>query len=385
MKIMAKVGMKTLLNMVGIKKNSKTTYIEKDCSKCPNSKASLRKEFERNVVIGRFKNDQYDLFMSIMYKPDECMNCIGQERIIYDNEKNRYQLQSLSKLTKSQIFQMLYYHFKCKSDGLVLHEDIKETAKSINCSEETVKNNLDFLSNEGYIGFTKQNRSRIYNLSITGYSDYHSKKEQGGRGYLYFSMHQFKDLLKVNNINELRILIREFILQEKHLYSNTKSTLSDENDKKSFIESVRTKINEYNKIKSIAAVSYSYIKDSLPYYNYKSKITSLVPAMKKFFNIKIEEDKMLFSPKEKYNTKVYIENIKAKNYFKFRDYILNDLSENHELHPNVLSNIHTALVDLTSMALEYGYKVVFKALESIKDFSNIENMGAYVRTVIESY
>lgn len=157
-----------------------------------------------------------------------CSSCEQKKFIIetkYINEKNRYGVNDNLRLKTNAIKILLYLHFLSPdSNGIVKNIDPKELAVKLDVNPKTVWNNINLLTDYGYIAWCRSHKGLI-NVIIIGYKE---QREQHGPGYIVVNKEWMSHVLKCTDIVTMRILIRETFnidnLNTTHFIFNTKET-----------------------------------------------------------------------------------------------------------------------------------------------------------------
>lgn len=124
----------------------------------------------------------------------------------YINEKNRYRIDDRLRLKMNAIKILIYLHFQQPDqNGIVKNIRIKTLAEALDVEPRTILNNFMLLRDYGYICYCKTGYN-TYNLLINGYKE---RTKKHGPGYLVVNQKWLSYILKAEDINGLRICIRE--------------------------------------------------------------------------------------------------------------------------------------------------------------------------------
>lgn len=205
-----RIGKAPLIKAIGVQKNHKEIiYTE-------------TQELDR-VASGCYACDNYNNIEFFEYMPREiqdaaktcCANCpyavyktVVHETERYINEKNMYGNQPRLKAIALKL--LLIYHFSYPDEnGLVSGLSARELASYIGCSTRSIHNANDALMEYGYILHCKDGCSkRKFQVFLKEYKSYSLPADQGGRGYATFNRKCLDELVRITDLNQLRILLR---------------------------------------------------------------------------------------------------------------------------------------------------------------------------------
>ena len=317
-------------------------------------------------------------------KEGSCSNCPTRQFIIetkYINEKNRYRVDDTLRLKVNAIKLLLYFHFlNPDSNGIIKNINTKDIAEKLNVSHKTIWNNINLLCDYGYIYWCKSYKGLI-NILIQGYKE---QKEKNGPGYIVVNDEWMGHIMKCDNINTLRIMIRETLNIDNQnttgYFFNTKET-SYENMrrylpsycKRFIIKNVMEKAEDI-----ISGVFETYIKDNTIRFTLKD---SCLAKKRKDMQLK-ENERLLREFLKEYN-----ENINLSLTDKVEDVRFAYLNEETRLVPS-FSITGNETVNLAHLALTYGLEAVKEALfivhrHYIAAGLQVKNIGGLVRTIMD--
>ena len=205
-----RIGKAPLIKAIGVQKNHKEIiYTE-------------TQELDQ-VASGCYTCDNYKNIDFLEYMPCEiqeaakacCASCpfavyktVIHETERYINEKNIYGNQPRLKAIALKL--LLIYHFSYPDEnGLISGLSAKELAAYIGCSTRSIHNANDALMEYGYIMHCKDGFSkRKFQVFLKEYKSYSLPADQGGRGYATFNRECLDELVKIKDLNQLRILLR---------------------------------------------------------------------------------------------------------------------------------------------------------------------------------
>lgn len=206
----ARIGKAPIIKAIGIQKNhKKTVYKEHQeldvnasgCFSCSNYKYAEFKEYMPKE-IQEICNDRCNKCPNAVYKT------VVRESTCYVNEANRYGY--APRLKAIAIKLLLVYHF-CHPDnhGVVKNLSVKHLSNLIGCTQRSVKNANAALAKYGYIYISQIGwRPNTFSIQLPEYNTYALTADQGGRGYATFNKSCLLELIKIKDINQLRIFLR---------------------------------------------------------------------------------------------------------------------------------------------------------------------------------
>ena len=206
----ARIGKSPIIKAIGVQKNhTETLFLEHQeldvvasgCFSCPYYKYVEFKEYMPEEVKNICKQ--------------KCGNCpkavyktVTTTSVRYINEKNRYGY--APRLKAIAIKLLLIYHF-CAPDqqGIVKDLSVKQLAALIGCTQRSIKNANTVLAAYRYINLSSFGWKRnTFCIQLTEYKEYGLPANKGGRGYATFNKTCLLELLKIKDINQLRIFLR---------------------------------------------------------------------------------------------------------------------------------------------------------------------------------
>ena len=331
----ARIGKRLIRRMTGVQENyKKIEYIEEldytPCQNCELNKLSC-------------ENNQYCT--------EYCQKIrVKKEKVTYVNEANSFKIPSDERLSKSQLKQILLYHFLgIDENGILRNISISEIANILDCDEKTVKNNNKRLSELNYILHSKAS-SDTFSIMLVDYKNYHLRKNEGGTGYVNMTRDLFLELLNVKNVNALRIELRELI------------KFDDSNIGVETIEQGTYSMND--------------VKRFLPQYvRYEKAIKECLENGSGAFDVKLNKKELTFKLKDEYNPKI------------LREKIFTDFEYAFDSYYEVFNFTNNEVESLYSLCLQYGIDVVQDTLDIIyKDYVlkgiYIRNLGGLIRMQI---
>lgn len=206
----ARIGKAPFIKAIGVQKNHKekvyTETQELDCA-----------------ASGCFACENYKNIEFYEYMPEEiqscakkcCENCphavyktVIHESDKYINESNIFGNKPRIKAIALKL--LLVYHFLSPDDqGIVSGISPQELAEYLGCTVRSIKNANNVLQKYGYIMYSQDgtHKSR-FQVILTEYPSYALPANQGGRGYATFNQECLQELLRIKDLNQLRILLR---------------------------------------------------------------------------------------------------------------------------------------------------------------------------------
>lgn len=271
---------------------------------------------------------------------------LSDGHIVYNNEKNYFGYQP--RLKRKSLLLLLYLHFLGPDkQGFICHVDLKKAAETLNCSKQTIKNNLSYLVKYGYILCSKDGST----ICLTEYKNYYLDAKHGGRGYFVLSWKCFLELLKVSTIIELRILLRSMLFCD---------------DKKDVGNG------------TVVKKSYREINRCVRYPLTKKQIRTTL-EQNKMMIVKSGNNDIQICTKREFVGKLQKKNMIEKNMVQLQFFACDF---NSRYHGNIKFT-EAEKYNLSSLMLEYSEKEVYEALETIfLNYSYIKELGGLVRTVI---
>ena len=380
--LFANVGKAVLVQALGLQKNyselveEQIDVIDYDSTPCSNCKhCALVKSFTPGT-------EAYDAAVAACANcPDKTYTTQTVTKKIYHNEKNRYGYKP--RLKSNAIKLLLLFHFYHPDRfGIIKGLELEQLASDLSCDVKTIKNNLDILSQYGYISYCKTSAHYI-NLFLCDYEQYYLPGNKGGRGFIVLSKELLSELISLNNLLALRILLRQIV-----------------------------EIDNLNAKGPFTAVSKTYkeMKQSLPDYCKPCIIRDAIKNSDNIFNIsfKQEEKSIRFEIKDRFNCRKQKEECLNQYMSMLKDFMtdfnkavayINVHNEAPAKYCEFFENVTSVdkfnlivlkefeLEDLAQLALQYSYDYVITAYASIyKSYilqdRKIINLGGLVRTAI---
>lgn len=124
----------------------------------------------------------------------------------YINEKNRFHVDDRLRLKLNAIKILIYLHFQQPDqNGIIKNIHVNTLAEALGVTSRTIINNFTLLRDYQYIYYCKIGCG-TYNILINGYKE---RTKKNGPGYLVVNQKWLSYILKAEDINGLRICIRE--------------------------------------------------------------------------------------------------------------------------------------------------------------------------------
>lgn len=206
----ARIGKSPMIKAIGLQKNHKQiTYTETQKLDCEASGCFSCLNFaqlELGDIIDKEAQAQ---------ALERCKNCpkakfytTYEETSVYINEKNKFGYQP--RLKQIALKLLLVYHFANPDEnGLVRGLEPKILADLLQCTVRSIKNANMVLHKYGYIMYNADAFSKNrFHVILPEYNTYHLPADQGGRGYATFNKECLLELLKIKDLNQLRIFLR---------------------------------------------------------------------------------------------------------------------------------------------------------------------------------
>lgn len=208
-----RIGKAPLIRAIGIQKNykeieyiktQKVDYSASGCFACPN-----------------YKNIEFFEYMpsSVQTKAKCCCDTcpykkyrtVYEEKVKYINEKNMYGNTPRLKSIALKLF-VIYHFMNPDEHGLVKGLSIKDLADKIGCTARSIHNANKALQEYGYIYYSKDGLSAYsYQILLKEYSSYFLSASEGGRGYATLNVECLEELIKLEDLNQLRIYLRSVL------------------------------------------------------------------------------------------------------------------------------------------------------------------------------
>lgn len=260
----ARIGKAPLIKAIGVQRNHKETYYTES------------QELDR-TASGCFACPNYKNIDFYEYMPPEtrkmacecCQNCphavyrtVTQEHIKYVNERNMYG--NAPRLKAIALKLLVIYHFSSPDDrGFVRSLSPKELASYLGCTVRSIKNANLKLENYGYIMYCSDGSKNRFHVILSEYSTYALSAKEGGRGYATFNRQFLDELVKLEDLNQLRVFLRAALDMDTN--RNPERELVQENN-------------------------YSFLRSFLPRYCKPNIIRKALSAVSNIFQVVFEED-----------------------------------------------------------------------------------------------
>lgn len=390
----AKIGRAPLLCLLGLQQNFKREITVLDvvasgCTDCPHHPVN-----------------QYISSGAVESECHLCKHTVFKTKTEYVNEKNMfarstepgtgYLPESQIRLKSGAILLYIALHF-CNintATGAAYNIDVPDLAQLLGCNKKTIYNNLNILTDYGYIHYIPVERDYV-TIVIQDYNKIFSKAVQGGRGYYLITADLLNRLLPLKKINDLRLCLRFFdasLQEERNGNRKPRVRMNYEDVIRWFPPYVKpylikrsldylspifsdiwhgrhevavTLSPEYNTAKQMSMASHESYKHISDY------IAQMQAAINEF------------------NETKDVSNIHLKDLgIRLPDYQIND---DYKIEYNSLQNLyfnHNERQNLAQLALEYSDDEVLHALqilynEYIQPQIQVKSSGALIRTIIE--
>lgn len=206
----ARVGKSPFIKAIGVQKNHKEKIYTES------------RELDYNAS-GCFSCENYKNIEFYEYMPEEvqaaakqcCGNCpnavyrtVIHESSKYINEANIFGNQPRVKAIALKL--LLVYHFLSPDDqGMVTGLSSQELAEYLGCTARSIKNANSVLQKYGYILYSQDGtQKRRFQVILTEYTSYSLPADKGGRGYATFNRECLEELVRIKDLNQLRIFLR---------------------------------------------------------------------------------------------------------------------------------------------------------------------------------
>jgi len=384
----ARIGKGPLLRAVGLQKNHKEIIEEttpkldeaaSGCFSCPNYR---NREF-MDYLPSELREE------TIKY----CQDCpsavyLPQYKIRYVNETNMYGYQP--RLKNFALKLLLFYHFLSPDKfGLLCDVSPKKLADQLGCNIKTIINSNHILQQFGYISIGNSGHKKGFiNILLTEYRDYYKTAKEGGHGYFSMSSDLLLEILKIKDLNQLRISLRTIAEADRNCIN-----IDNIDIKKSFDE----------------------IRRFLPQYCKPNVIKTSLSNKTNIYTVNYKEDEIIFQMPEKYNSNLIKAKMEHENKELLQKHVdlLNDVFEKRNEHidfperiPDAINEILTlSNVDvftnyqplllmesdydsLATLSVQYSLPLVKEALAIvyntyIQKNRPVENTGGLIRTIIK--
>lgn len=264
------------------------------------------------------------------------------------------------RLSKSQILQVLYYHFlPIDERGVIRAVSEKQIAEDLNITIRTVRNNNILLEEANVISYSRSIGNTI-NILLENYQSYFL---QNGSGYLTLTFDRLKELSDIEHVNSLRTELREELIY-------------DNNEAK----------RQYKRDHSPSVISFNDFKTFAPKYtHYQGMVKSIVEKGTSAFKVIVKDSAIFFEKNESYKTGKEIKELRTKEY----NETITSCIQSHKVQ-DFFTKEH--IEDFIQLSFEYSIDRLLPALEELitQQFYEgaekpIHNFGGKVRTIIRQH
>lgn len=391
----ARIGKSPLIKAIGIQKNRKETYYTESqqldrsatgCFSCPNYK---------NIDFLEYLPDKTQ--QEALACCNACQHCvyktITEEHTRYINEKNMFG--NAPRLKGIALKLLVIYHFKNPDDhGLVRRLSPKKLAAYLNCTVKSIRNANQKLQEYGYIMYSQDGFSRnFFQVLLTEYSSYALSAKEGGRGYATFNREFVDELVKIQDLNQLRIYLR---------------TALDFDTNRNPAKELTTKTN------------FAILRSYLPTYCKPNIIKKALSSISNLFDVVFDDEFISFKMNNAFHGRRCLEKQNKNNETKLREYV-NSLDESMrriteaniqhlKIDPSdskklkqagIFSKIGTShkiyvpfkltdadYADLSLLGSTYSLDAVFNCIgyvyENYHSKFKMQSIGALVRTILKN-
>lgn len=261
------------------------------------------------------------------------------------------------RLSKSQILQVLYYHFlQIDERGVIRAVSEKQISEDLNITIRTVRNNNILLEKAGLVSYSRSNGNTI-NILLENYQSYFM---QNGSGYLTLTFDRLKELSQIEHVNSLRTELREELIY-------------DNNEAK----------RQFKRDHSPSVISFNDFKTFAPKYtHYQGMVKSIVEKGTSAFNVIVKDSTIFFDKNESYQTGKELKELRTKEYTESVISIIQYKRLEEFFNKQDIE-------DFVQLAFEYSIERLILALEELimEQFYEgnekpIHNFGGKVRTII---
>lgn len=213
----------------------------------------------------------------------------------------------------------------------------------------TIEKSLRILESFNYITLAHGSSLKSYNIMLNDYDDMHLSAKQGGTGYFSATKDMINELLKITNVNALRLEVLKILKADDYSYLKT------------------TGIDNY-RIKDLKTVLPTHM-------NYQDAFAKL-QTQPSLFNSNVQDGKVTFFMKQEYSLRINILDYQLSHYDDFSNFL-----NEHKLF------LHAAdIFNLCDMTTEFSISMIKKAVLCMLSFMRetkhkIKNTGAYIRTL----
>ncbi|WP_121616688.1 hypothetical protein [Virgibacillus halodenitrificans] len=280
----------------------------------------------------------------------------GNEIVMKNGEPTYSISVNKHRLSKTQILQFILYHFYHVDErGVIRNVQEKDIAEAIGCTLKTVRNNNVIFEQLDLIYHSRS--SNGINIKLVDYPHYFDKN---GYGYIELSFERLEELIKIENVNALRLEIR-------------KELVYDNNEAK----------RKYKHDYSPSKISFHDFKTFAPKYtHYRGMLEEISKKGTNTYKTIINDDNSLyFILDEGMQSSKELKEVKKEEYTK----AIAEYLDQHKVSGYV-SQLDRS--DFVQLAFEYSLNRVFQALdvlineEFVLGLQVTRNFGGRLRTII---
>lgn len=221
----ASIGKLALKNAIGLQKNRKeieyktVSKLDEKASGCFECPIYSRKQ----IFKAHPESSEYYAACQACANCSHCIySTVIEERVKYINEKNRFGTKiGYSETLKTnglKLFLVLHMMHPNRF-GHIFNLSISGLKEILGCDRKTILANLEKLKEYQYIQYVASEKRGCVNVIITGYESYFKPAQEGGRGYMVFSLELVKALLEIKDLTALRLFLHQLIDTDN--YSDT--------------------------------------------------------------------------------------------------------------------------------------------------------------------
>lgn len=301
---------------------------------------------------------------------ESCLKIIKtKEKTTYVNEFNRLKLSKTDmdrKLPKIPLKLFMYLHFSSELDsfGVISNLSIIRLAKEISCTTKSIRRSLQVLQDKNYIAYSTPGNDDVLNVMILSYRDNRRTKAEGGTGYIKVPNTVMERIIDSENINEIRIIIRLLMIEDKN---------NPMRGKKISEKDIEKDIDTISKRESF--IDYRGLKRFLPkYMNSTPKIMKYVNRLTDLFSVRVKPFDVSFKTKQEADFVEVKSNAETDAILALSRY--NDILDNKDLF------------NLTNLSLRYGIAAIINATEEVVETysdrvkEKVENISGLIVEVI---
>ena len=332
-----------------------------------------------------------------------------EETPIYINEKNRYGERAKMSKSELKLFYTLHHSYP-DNQGIVKNVDPAEYAYVMNCCSLTVVNALHSLVEKGYINICHSHSLNVYHVLLIDYEKYGLSATEGGTGYATSSIDYLNAVNKMEDVNQVRIVMRTILDLDTISADATYGTVSLEYNLRDYQLYLPKYLHKFqirkiiDKVKDV--LSFTTTKDTVTAAVSKSKHARSRANSKKihyYHEISVTVGTLNYNINEL--NKAVLKNddygSNKKWYDNFYEKLVDDGYEVKRTKSNSLTSVNKnlelqeqELEDLAGVALSYSLGEVMDALKlvyntrvnkPILSFEKIHSIPALVRSICSTY